>query len=304
MVRTGSKPVAFNLSINPDIPGKLYGDELRIKQIFNNLLSNAFKYTQAGKVEWSLDWEQDGDSVWIISRIRDTGMGIQKEDLGKLFGKYERLETRSSQNIEGTGLGLSITWKLVRLMDGNIAAESEYGMGSIFTVRIRQGFVPGTPLGKDTVESLRNFKYTERKRDMGAVMTRVQLPQARVLIVDDVDINLEVARGMMESYGMQIDCVESGSEAIKRVREGGTKYNAIFMDHMMPGIDGIEATRIIREEIDTEYARTIPIIALTANAVSGNETMFLSRGFHDFLSKPIDLIRLDAVINRWLVNRE
>jgi signal transduction histidine kinase/CheY-like chemotaxis protein len=309
IVRIGSKPIVFHLDVDENIPNQLIGDELRIRQIFNNLLSNAFKYTQKGVVEWKIYCEQDngGDSkdMWLVSRIKDSGIGIHAEDMEKLFSEYNQVDKKSNRKVEGTGLGLVICKNMAEMMGGFITVESEYGKGSTFTVRIRQGKVEGSePIGPAVAENLGKFQHCQNKRARNSKLVRTRIPYARVLIVDDVATNLDVARGMMKPYGMQIDCVTSGQAAIDVIRNAKPRYNAIFMDHMMPDIDGIEATRIIRNEIGTEYAKTIPIIALTANAIVGNEDMFLRNGFQAFLSKPIDLMRMDFVINHWIRDKD
>jgi signal transduction histidine kinase/CheY-like chemotaxis protein len=299
-IRIGAKPLTFKLVVNENLPSALIGDELRIKQIFNNLLSNAFKYTDKGCVTWTIASEQDGGDLWLVSSVQDTGFGIRQEDLGKLFGEYNQIDAKSNRKIEGTGLGLPIAKNLVELMEGSIAVSSEYGEGSTFSVRIKQTKACDGNIGAEVAEKLAGLNYSERKRDRSEKLVRAHLPNARVLVVDDVATNLEVARGMMLPYNMRIDCVLSGQQAIDLVRTEKVTYDAIFMDHMMPGMDGVEATRIIREEIGTEYAQTIPIIALTANAVVGTEEMFLSNGFQAFLSKPIDIARMDYIINHWI----
>ncbi|MFP3155643.1 ATP-binding protein [Lachnospiraceae bacterium ZAX-1] len=305
IVRIGSKPITFHLDIDESMPSQLVGDELRIKQVFNNLLSNAFKYTKEGSVVWHITFEMDGDAIWLVSRVTDSGIGIHLEDVKKLFSEYNQVDTKSNRKIEGTGLGLSICKSMAEMMGGGITVESEYGNGSTFTVRLRQGRAQNSvPIGAEVAENLRNFHYSDNRRDRSAKLLRTNIPYARVLIVDDISTNLDVARGMMKPYGMQIDCVTSGPAAIDLIRKQPVTYNAIFMDHMMPGMDGIEATRIIREEIGTEYAKNIPIIALTANAIVGNEDMFLSKGFQAFLSKPIDIMRMDVVINYWVRDKE
>jgi signal transduction histidine kinase/DNA-binding response OmpR family regulator/HPt (histidine-containing phosphotransfer) domain-containing protein len=301
IVRIGSKPIVFHLEIDETLPSRLWGDELRLKQIFNNLLSNAFKYTHEGSVTWSIFCEQKDDDMWLVSSVRDSGIGIRPEDIKKLFSEYNQVDTKSNRKIEGTGLGLSICKSMVELMGGTITVESEYGKGSTFTVRFRQGEIPdAVPIGTEITENLKFFHFSDHKRDRSEKLVRAYIPYANVLIVDDVPTNLDVARGMMKPYGMQIDCVSSGPAAIDIIRDAKVKYNAIFMDHMMPGMDGIEATHIIREKIGTEYAKTVPIIALTANAIAGNEDMFLQHGFQAFLSKPIDIMRMDVVINHWV----
>ena len=300
IMRIGEKPVNLILNVSSDIPVRLNGDELRVKQILNNLISNALKYTKEGTVELSINCERKGGGFWVTAQVRDTGIGIKEEDLAKLFvDDYTQFDIKAHYKIEGTGLGLAITKRILDLMGGSISAESEYGVGSVFTVRFPQKFVSDEVIGQETVESLKNFHYSVSKRASNLRFVRASLPNARVLIVDDVITNLEVARGLMKPYEMRIDCVTSGQQAVDAVREEMVRYNAIFMDHMMPVMDGIEAVRIIRA-IDTEYAKTIPIIALTANAIVGNEAMFLNNGFQDFLSKPIDIQRLDAVIKRWV----
>jgi signal transduction histidine kinase/CheY-like chemotaxis protein len=304
IMRIGEKPIIFDLEVDGSLFSSLYGDELRIKQVFNNLLSNAFKYTRKGRVSWSISSEHDGESVWLVSEIKDSGIGIRPEDVSKLFMDYNQVDVKSHRAVEGTGLGLAITKNLVQMMDGSIEVESTYGEGSSFHVRLRQGFVSDTRIGDDVAKNLKHFKYSDEKRLRSEKLIRIRLPYARVLVVDDVPVNLDVARGMMQPYQMQIDCVTSGEEAVELVRDGEVRYNAIFMDHMMPVMDGIEATRIIREEIGTDYAKSVPIIALTANAIAGNEELFLGKGFQAFLSKPIDIERMDQVIRKWVRDRE
>jgi len=303
LMHMGEKPIEFVLNISEELPVQLYGDELRIKQILNNLLSNALKYTREGTVELTASCVKDGESVWLTFKVRDTGIGIKHENMAILFDDYAQMDMAANRKIVGTGLGLSISKRLVELMNGEITAESEYGKGSTFTVRLMQKHVTDETIGSKVVESLKSFHYSEDKRkDFGSIK-RLSLPYARVLIVDDVITNLDVAQGLMKPYQMQIDCVTSGWEAVEAVYNASVKYNAIFMDHMMPGIDGIEATRLIRE-IGTDYARNVPIIALTANAIVGNEEIFLNKGFQAFVSKPIEIGRLDTVIREWVRDKE
>jgi len=305
MIRIEEKPITFELEINENLPCTLFGDDLRIKQILNNLLSNAFKYTQKGTITWGIDSRREeslpggsGD-IWIDFYIKDTGIGIREEDLAKLFTDYNQVDTRANRVIEGTGLGLSITKKLVELMDGEITVESEYGKGTTFRVRIRQGFVTETPIGKATVENLRSFRYSDNKKLIHEKLVRPNLSYAKVLLVDDLPTNLDVAAGMLRKYKMQVDCVTSGQDAIDRISAGEPVYDAVFMDHMMPGMDGVEATAQIRA-LGTKYAENVPVIALTANAVAGNEQMFLDKGFNAFLPKPFNVKLLDSVIQRWV----
>jgi CheY-like chemotaxis protein len=185
-------------------------------------------------------------------------------------------------------------------MDGTISVESTYGEGTTFTVRLRQGYIDDAVLGAKVVKSLMGFGYTEHKQQLSSQLVRIQLPNSHVLVVDDVETNLIVAKGLMKPYGMKVDCVTNGPDAIVAIKEGKIHYDALFVDHMMPGMDGIELTHIIREEIDSDYARTVPIIAMTANAVMGNEEMFLNNGFDAFLAKPVEVPQLDAVIRKWV----
>ena len=293
------KHIRFILNIDDNFPSKLYGDELRIKQIISNLLSNAFKYTMEGKVELTIGFDKTDDFVWMTASVRDTGIGIRQEDISGLFDDYVQMDMSSHRKVMGTGLGLPIAKRLAESMNGDISVESEYGKGSVFTMRIQQKYLTDEVIGPKIAENLKNLNYFNQKRRFDAGIQKISLPYAKVLIVDDMVTNLDVAKGLMKRYNMKIDCLTSGQEAIKFIRDENIRYNAIFMDHMMPGMDGIEATRLIRE-IGTDYAKNIPIIALTANAVVGNEEMFFKNGFQAFISKPIELARLDAVIREWI----
>jgi signal transduction histidine kinase/CheY-like chemotaxis protein len=304
IVRKGSKPIVFKLDIDEKLPARLFGDELRIKQILNNLLSNAFKYTREGEVTLKIRCERDAEGVWMTCAVSDTGVGIREEDIERLFGEYNQVDTRSNRHIEGTGLGLAITKRLVEMMRGTIYVQSEYGKGSTFTVRLFQGFINDEVIGKKLAKNLQEFRYTMARQDRNRQIVRRHIPYARVLVVDDVVTNLDLARGIMKPYGMTVDCVNSGPSAIEKIRKGEPRYNAVFMDHMMPGMDGLEAARIIRNEIGSDYARTIPIIALTANAIIGNEELFLHNGFQDFLTKPIDIMKMNEVIDRFVRDKK
>ncbi|MCL1999825.1 MAG: ATP-binding protein [Planctomycetes bacterium] len=303
-LRIGEKPIKLVLDIREGIFTRLCGDELRIKQIANNLLSNAIKYTREGTVELTVGCEREDDLVWLSLTVRDTGRGIKPEDLSKLFSDYTRLDRTANYHTEGTGLGLALAKRLAEMMQGSISVASEYGKGSVFTARLRQRFVSDATIDQEVAENLRGFHYSTDRHVWNLRAKRIQLPYARVLVVDDVPTNQDVAKGLLRPYGMRVDCVSSGQEAIEAIRDASIRYDAVFMDYMMPGIDGIEAKDIIREEIGTEYARNIPIIALTANAITGSETIFLNKDFQDFLPKPIDLNRLDRIIRRWIRDKD
>jgi signal transduction histidine kinase/ActR/RegA family two-component response regulator len=303
IIRIGSKPILFEADIDETLPQRLSGDETRVKQILNNLLSNAFKYTEKGKVILKVRGERTGrdKNITLICSIEDTGKGIRDEDIGKLFFDYQRLDEKENRNIEGTGLGLSITKKLAEAMGGSITVESVYGKGSVFTVRICQQIIDDTTLGKSAADIVANQNYQSTEWEKSKNIEYTKLDNSAVLLVDDVVTNLKVAQGLLRPYGMNIILAKSGAQAIKIIRESEVKFDAIFMDHMMPEMDGIEAVKIIRNEIDGDYAKTVPIIALTANAIVGNDRLFLDNGFQDFLSKPINVIRLDEVIHRWVI---
>jgi signal transduction histidine kinase/CheY-like chemotaxis protein len=304
IVRIGGKPIVFKLDIDERLPARLFGDDLRIKQILNNLLSNAFKYTREGEVTLKIRCEGNAEGVWMTCSVSDTGPGIRQEDIDKLFGEYNQVDTHNNRHIEETGLGLSITKQLAEMMGGAIYVKSEYNKGTTFMVRLFQGFVSSDVIGKKLAKNLMEFRYTMARQDRNRQIVRRHLPYARVLVVDDAAVNLDLARGIMKPYGITVDCVSSGQAAIDRIRRGEPIYNAVFMDHMMPGMDGIETLRIIRNEIGGDYAETLPVIALTADAVTGNEDMFLNSGFQGFLSKPIDIIKMNEAIERWVRDRE
>ncbi|MDR2639480.1 MAG: DUF559 domain-containing protein, partial [Helicobacteraceae bacterium] len=302
VVRLAGKPIAFQLKLDETLPARLRGDDLRVRQIFNNLLSNAFKYTERGEVEWTLSWRQEGDFVWLISSVRDTGVGIRPESLKKIFSDYNQIDADAIRKSESTGLGLPIACNLAKLMDGELTVASEYGKGSVFSVRLRQGFVDAEAIGPELARQLRQFQYFAAEKPDDARVAHRDLSHAAALVIDDVESNLEVAAGMLRRYRMRVDCVTSGKQAIDKIRLG-ERYDLIFMDHMMPVMDGIEALRGIRA-VGTEYARSVPVIALTANAIAGNEQRFLENGFQAFLPKPLDMWQLDAVLQRFIPSAE
>jgi len=300
MMRIGSKQIEFELNIDENIPAYMYGDELRIKQILNNLLSNAFKYTDKGTVKLSVlaEINANADDVTLVFVVSDTGHGMTKEQIDKLFDEYARFNQDSNNKTEGTGLGMSITRNLVFLMSGIIEVESEKGKGSVFTVRIPQRKGEPVLLGKEMAENLQRFRAHSKSQMKKVLISRELMPYGSVLVVDDVDTNLYVARGLLVPYGLKVDTADSGTAAIGKVKEG-TVYDIIFMDHMMPEIDGIEATKIIR---GMGYDQ--PIVALTANAVAGQADTFLKNGFNDFISKPIDIRQMNNVLNKLIRDKQ
>lgn len=263
-------------------------------------------YTREGEVELTVRHEPaepgSGD-IWLLCAVRDTGIGIREEDREGIFAKYSQLDAHANRNIEGTGLGLSIAVNLAKLMGGAISLDSEYGRGSVFSVRLRQKVARSSPLGRETAEDLRHCRLAEARRGRSMSLEPEKMPYGHVLVVDDVDINLDVAEGMLAPYELTVDRASDGAEAVELVRSGAVRYDVIFMDHMMPGMNGMEAVRVIRHEIDSDYARTVPIIALTANALVGSREMFLKNGFQGFLAKPIDSLEMDEALNRWVRDR-
>ncbi len=294
-----SKPVEFELKVEENTLAELHGDELRVKQILNNLLSNAYKYTEVGSVELFVHTENaEEENAVLVFTIRDTGQGMTKEQIDTLFTEYTRFNQEANRTIEGTGLGMNITWRLVKMMDGTISAESEPGKGSVFTVRLPQKKISSKVLGKELAENLQRFRISSTSQMKKVKIAREYMPYGKILIVDDVDSNLYVAKGLLAPYGLTVDVATSGFEAINKIKNGNV-YDIVFMDHMMPKLDGIDATKIIR---DLGYRH--PIVALTANAVTGQSKLFLDNGFDEFISKPIDIRQLNAVLNKFIRNKQ
>ena len=288
-VRMAETPLELITEIAPDTPGIMIGDANRIKQILLNLLNNAVKYTPQGFVRFSVSWERvEGDRIRMVFRVEDSGIGIRPEDMQRLFDEFTRVDEKRNINIEGTGLGLSIARSLSRAMDGDITVKSEYGKGSLFTATLTQTVADWKPTG--------NMAEVSATRSETQNVTFIA-PEAEILLVDDFSSNLLVAEGLLAPYRMRLTTCLNGREAVERVKRHA--FDLVLMDHMMPEMDGVEATRAIREMTE-ERCRTMPIIALTANAISGMREMFLENGFNDYLSKPIDVRRLDAVLKRWI----
>jgi len=303
MMRIEGKPITFEMDINENVPLNLIGDELRIKQILNNFLSNAFKYTDKGRVVLFLDFEPSSienkinNKITLILRVHDTGHGMTVEQQKKLFDEYSRFNDENT-TIEGTGLGLAITRRLIALMDGEINVESTPGIGSLFTVRLPQEKADDTVMGGEIADGLRQFRLRQRSQHNFGKVVRDPMPYGSVLVVDDVETNLYVATGLMKPYKLQIETACSGREAIRKISDGST-FDVIFMDHMMPEMDGIETTKRLRKQ-----GYSGPIVALTANAVAGQADVFLSNGFDAFISKPIDIRQLDIILNKLIRDKQ
>lgn len=401
------KPIEFVVNINPELPLNLIGDEIRIKQILINVLGNSAKFTNKGYIELKVDFKySDKNQIILKFKIKDTGIGIKKEDINKIFGEFQQVDTRKNRNTKGTGLGLAITKKLIENMNGEISVESEYGKGTTFDIEIPQGYngsdkivyikdkekikvLVYSPQGiiTDTISDnisktgifvsrcydiatfekclkevscyshvfydyktgfcvakglskknkntkfillenkneliheklysnevllkkpifissiiniLNNYDKIEVDKAKKSVkkMSAFQAPSARVLVVDDNVVNLKVVEGFLKQYKVNVTTATSGEVALNLINEN-MDYDLIFMDHMMPVMDGVDTTRTIRA-MDSEYCKKVPIVALTANAISGIREMFIEAGMNDFLSKPIESIKLYNVMQKWI----
>lgn len=394
--RIGSKKLEFTVDFDPRLPHKLYGDNIRVQQVLLNLLNNAVKFTERGEVHLSITFSPiDDETIMLKATVRDTGIGIKKQDMGKLFQSFHQVDSKRNRNIEGTGLGLAITKQLLRLMKGNVRIESEYEKGSTFYIELPQKIIdpaPSVPIPDSTLKAAliidNRYVFKQTAKDLNALgigyinlekegnldnvkegyiiiekhlfndrikqtiannpnlkcliiapfespndinLPRVKMlhkpvyslglysalglgeeinidgdssddnfsfiaPEAHILIVDDNPINLTVASGILEPLKMKIDTATGALETIEKVKK--VKYDVVFMDHMMPEVDGVETTHIIRRLI-VGYEE-VPIIALTANAIGGTKEMFLREGMNDFVAKPIEVTDIVAVLRKWL----
>jgi CheY-like chemotaxis protein len=296
IMENGSKPVVFSLFVDEDIPATLYGDPLRIKQIINNIVSNAFKYTDHGMVSLEVRAEPgDVESmVTLMIEIADTGSGMSPEELKVLYDEFTRFDTATA----GLGLGLSIAKRLMGMMDGSINIDSSAGMGTVFTLRLPQKRAGEATIGKELAENLMKFKFATFSQLHKAQIVRDPMPYGRVLVVDDVDSNLYVAKLLLQPYGLKVETAVDAFDALNRIKQGNI-YDIVFMDHMMPLMDGVEATKQMRA---MGYGHTI--VALSANALPGHAEMFLSNGFDAFVSKPIDTRELNAALNKWIRDKQ
>ena len=278
--RLGDKPLDFRVDIAQDIPEYLYGDYVRVKQIIVNLLTNAIKYTKEGYIEFKVSTIKKDNICRLIISVEDSGIGIKKESIDKLFTKFQRFDLEKNITIEGTGLGLAITKKLVDLMNGKIVVQSIYGEGSRFTVALDQRIVTNPSINKE--ESTTNFvEYNGTGK--------------KVLVVDDNKVNLKVAARLLKDYNLEIETVDNGYECIQKIRNN-EHFDLILLDDMMPKMSGVETLKNLKQ--DSNYK--IPTVALTANAISGMKVKYLNEGFDDYLSKPIDKLELNRVIRKFL----
>ena len=279
-VRIGEKPIEFESKIDESIPRVLYGDNVRVKQVILNLLTNAAKYTDQGKITFKVNSVIKDDVIRLIISVEDTGKGIKPEDINKLFTKFERLDEERNTTIEGTGLGLAITKRLLELMGGRIVVQSVYGKGSKFTVTIDQKIVKNPTINLEETNNIEE---------------QIDLTGQKVLVVDDNKLNIKVATRLLEAYKLNITSVLSGEETLELLKKDNS-FDIILLDDMMPKMSGTETLTHIKN--DNLY--TGPIVALTANALTGMKEKYIEAGFDDYLAKPIEKAELDRVLKRYL----
>lgn len=294
-----SKHLIVNLDIDEHLPSKLYGDDIRIRQILVNLMNNAIKYTEKGSITLKVTGEQTEDKILLHVEVTDTGIGIKEEDMDKLFSVFERIEEERNRNIEGTGLGMNITLQLLALMDSKLQVESVYGEGSNFHFDLLQGVCSTTEIGdmkKQISEHIENYQYA----------AKFVAPAAKILVVDDNHTNHKVFRSLLKETHLQIDEADCGEVALEMIQ--ATTYQVIFLDHMMPGMDGIEVLQKIKED-KNHVNQATPVIALTANAINGARDQYLQAGFVDYISKPLNFTKLEQLLynllkDKWILSQE
>ena len=291
--RANEKSLELVMEISPDTPTHLNGDEVRIRQIITNILTNAIKYTKKGKVTLTVSGKQlSEEKTELYVSVKDTGIGIRKEDIGHLFESFKRVEESRNRNIEGTGLGLSITMRLLNLMGSRLEVDSTYGEGSDFYFYLEQQRKDDKVVGEDIK------KYCKKAKGIkGELSNEFYAPLARLLVVDDNKVNLKVFKGLLKNNNMQIDTAMSGKECLELMKEN--HYHIVFLDHLMPDMDGVETLNQAKMFKNSKSHDAVMIV-LTANAVSGAREKFLQEGFDDYLSKPISLPLLKEMILKYL----
>ncbi len=291
-IRAHQKNLEFKVDIDPDIPSMLYGDEVRIKQVVTNMLTNAVKYTESGSVTLSAKGERvAADQILLRISVEDTGMGIRKESLDDLFRSFKRVDESDNRNIEGTGLGLNISKQLIEMMGGKITVDSVYHKGSVFTIELKQRIVNVRPIG------VINFAAQKQLNQRSVYRQSFIAPDARILVVDDNSMNLMVVVKLLRDTKVKVDTAESGKEALKQTAEN--TYHVILMDHMMPEMDGAATLRAIRSQTKG-FCQKTPVIALTANVMSDAEQVYHGMGFDGYLAKPISAPLLEAGLLKYL----
>ena len=287
--RAEKKHLSFHLQVNPATENILFGDSIRIRQIAINFLSNAVKYTKVGGVVFSVDSETISANETILKfTVKDTGIGIRAEDIPKIFNDFERFDAKKNKNIEGTGLGLAITNKLVKMMNGKIEVQSIYGEGSTFTVTI-----PQRVAGKELIGEFTDEQNSAQEKYHPSFIA----PDAEILVVDDNEMNLLVAKNLLKMTQVKVDTALSGMICLKKLAK--RPYDLIFMDQMMPSLDGIQTLKMA-QAMENNLSKDAPIIALTANAISGTREKLIGEGFTDYLSKPIDIKLMEQMLMKYL----
>ena len=290
-MRAEDKGLNFQFVVPEDTPNVLLGDEVRVRQVLLNILTNAIKYTMKGSVTMTLSYEKKNNKeIQLTFAVADTGIGIKEENIGRLFDKYDRVDEEQVHAIEGTGLGLNIVNRLLHLMHGTIEVRSKYGEGSTFTVSLPQHIIEDQPIGVLHEES---GKHEERKK----YVPQFVAPDARVLVVDDNKVNLTVVKGLLRKTQIHIDCVMSGKECLEAVK--WEQYHVILLDYMMPEMDGAETLQKLKEMPDNK-SMDAAVIVLTANAMSGMKEMYLEQGFDAYLSKPIEGTALEQLLMEYI----
>jgi signal transduction histidine kinase/FixJ family two-component response regulator len=293
--RAQSKGLEFNINVNPKTPSLLTGDEVRLRQIVNNLLSNAIKYTPSGTVDLLVDFktlpaEKSDKRIELVIIVADTGIGIRSDDRDKLFQSFERIDLERNRSIEGTGLGLNLTKKLVEMMNGRVLVKSVYGSGSVFEVRIPQ------PVMSD--EAIGNFMDRHKEFiSFNSGVKKFKAKKARLLVVDDVSMNLKVVCGLLKETEIMIDTATNGEDALSLVEDN--HYDLILLDHMMPVMDGIETLQCMKDIKNFDITKT-PVVMLTANAVVGAKDAYIQAGFTDYITKPIREEVLLSTVKKFL----
>ena len=282
--KIGSKPVKLEVNIDQNISSVLYGDSAKLYQALINIMGNAVKYTEVGRISFTLSSTKSSGVERLLFKITDTGTGIKEEDQDKLFSKFTRLNNAVENEIEGSGLGLVITKEYIESMGGRIWYETQYRVGTTFYIEVPQKIIDATTLGV----AVQNTVKTNPDQ-------KIDCSNYTALIVDDNNLNIKVAKRLLEGYKFKIDSVTAGKECVYKIKEG-TTYDIIFMDHMMPEMDGIETLHVLKK---LDGYNLPPIVALTANAIAGMKEMYLSEGFDDYLSKPINTNELDRVVNKF-----
>ncbi len=289
-LRTQEKGLKFDVIVDPKLPSKLYGDDIRIRQVLSNFLSNAVKYTEKGTVTLELAGRTEEDNVILHFTVKDTGIGIKQENMSKLFLAFERFDEEKNRNIEGTGLGMNISAQLLKLMGADLKVESVYGKGSSFSFDLRQRILEEEPIG--------SFQERARKAAREHVyQASFTAPEGEILLVDDNRVNRKVFCGLLKQTKVKIKDVGSGKECLEEVAK--KHYDMIFLDHMMPEMDGMETMSRMKQLQDNQCMDT-PVVMLTANAIMGAREHYLAEGFDDFLAKPIVQDKLEKIMVQWM----